>query len=240
MSDYLWDKRGEPDAEVARLEALLGAFAHEPRPLELPVEAATRVRRPAWLPTFAARLRASRLFAPAALAAVVLLVATILVASVFLRTRTTNESGHDAARESAPPPPSAPKDERPAPREVGRMLEPPPPVGGVNGGKPSLMVKDEKVAVESLPRVARRRKDAQVTSVSRRQQRDMTASAVTDEAVTGFTFEALRAGSASSFVESTRLLTKEQLVYALRLTGAKLKDVRERAQGLDESKSQPR
>jgi hypothetical protein len=68
----------------------------------------------------------------------------------------------------------------------------------------------------------------------------MTASAVTDEAVTGFTFEALRAGSASSFVESTRLLTKEQLVYALRLTGAKLKDVRERAQGLDDSKSQPR
>ena len=37
MSDYLWDKKGEPDAEVARLEALLGAFRHEPRRLELPL-----------------------------------------------------------------------------------------------------------------------------------------------------------------------------------------------------------
>jgi len=36
MSDYLWDKKGEPDAEVARLETLLGTFAHEPRRLELP------------------------------------------------------------------------------------------------------------------------------------------------------------------------------------------------------------
>jgi hypothetical protein len=40
-------------------------------------------------------------------------------------------------------------------------------------------------------------------------------------------------------VESTRLLTKEQLVRALRLTGAKLRDVREKAQGADGSESRP-
>jgi hypothetical protein len=28
MSDYLWDKRGDPDPKIARLECLLGRFAH--------------------------------------------------------------------------------------------------------------------------------------------------------------------------------------------------------------------
>lgn len=36
MSDYLWDKTGEPDAEVERLEKLLGGLAHQPRAFELP------------------------------------------------------------------------------------------------------------------------------------------------------------------------------------------------------------
>ena len=39
MSDYLWDKTGEPDAEVERLETLLASFSHAPRPLALPAEA---------------------------------------------------------------------------------------------------------------------------------------------------------------------------------------------------------
>ena len=48
----------------------------------------------------------------------------------------------------------------------------------------------------------------------------------------GLTLEAMSApGGASAFVENARHLTKEQLVYALRLTGAKLRDVREKAQG---------
>ncbi len=39
MSDYLWDKSGEPDAEVERLETLLGELRFEPeRKLELPPE----------------------------------------------------------------------------------------------------------------------------------------------------------------------------------------------------------
>ncbi len=39
MSDYLWDKTGEPDAEVERLEKLLGGLGHQPRALELPRDA---------------------------------------------------------------------------------------------------------------------------------------------------------------------------------------------------------
>lgn len=33
MSDYLWDKTGEPEEDVAQLENLLGALKHRPRPL---------------------------------------------------------------------------------------------------------------------------------------------------------------------------------------------------------------
>jgi hypothetical protein len=50
MSDYLWDKTGEPEADVEQLENLLGALKHQPRPLEIPASAmptaaaATRTR----------------------------------------------------------------------------------------------------------------------------------------------------------------------------------------------------
>ena len=112
------------------------------------------------------------------------------------------------------------------------MLEPPPPAGGLNGGS-----KVESAAVSNPPKVARQGKPTQLSAVPKRRQRNLTTEAVTNEAVTGegLTLEAMRAGGPSSFVESTRLLTKEQLVYALRFTGAKLKDVRERAQGTKSS-----
>lgn len=253
MSDYLWDKKGEPDADVARLETLLGAFAHEPRPLELPDEAVTQEPRPARLLPFAPRLRASRPSAPALLAAAAaLVVAAVLVASVFLRARTANEEGHAAAREASRPKDDARRDDarkdaraRPLEAELG-MLEPPPPAGGVKDEDAAVKVedekrrvKDEKAAVERLPRGLRRRKDVQTVVAAGRWQKGSAAETVRGEAVAGrgSTLEASSArGGASEFVESTRLLTKEQLVYALRLTGAKLKDVREKAQGMEGSR----
>jgi hypothetical protein len=39
--DYLWDRSGEPDPEIERLERTLGRLRHRPRPLELPVERST-------------------------------------------------------------------------------------------------------------------------------------------------------------------------------------------------------
>ena len=36
MSDYLWDKTGEPDEDAKQLEELLGNLAYQPRPLDLP------------------------------------------------------------------------------------------------------------------------------------------------------------------------------------------------------------
>ncbi|MBA3768588.1 MAG: hypothetical protein H0W99_16740, partial [Acidobacteria bacterium] len=35
--DYLWDRSGEPDPEIARLERTLGQLRHQPEPLVLPV-----------------------------------------------------------------------------------------------------------------------------------------------------------------------------------------------------------
>src|SRR5215210_2874195 len=163
MSDYLWDKKGEPDAEVARLEALLGTFAHAPRPLELPAEAATPEPRPAGLLPFVSRLRASRLFAPAALAAALLL-ASLVAASALLRARVAHEGERAAKPESSRPKDDAREYVRPAPRGAGRaMLEPPPPAGGVKGGG-----KVESVAVGKLPGVARQRKATQLSASSKR------------------------------------------------------------------------
>ena len=34
--DYLWDKTGEPDAEIQQLEQVLGTLRHQPRSLEIP------------------------------------------------------------------------------------------------------------------------------------------------------------------------------------------------------------
>jgi hypothetical protein len=113
------------------------------------------------------------------------------------------------------------------------MLEPPPGAGAVKDTTPPAVfkVKDERVALEALPRVARRRRDVPPSAVPSRRQGDSNAETVTGATGPGLTLEALntRAGT-SSLVESARLLTKEQLVYALRLTGSKLRDMRQKAQ----------
>jgi hypothetical protein len=233
MSDYLWDKKGEPDAEVARLETLLGTFAHEPRRLELPAEAAMPEPRPSGLLPFASRLFVSRLFAPAAFAAAALLVASLLAASLFLRARVANEGQQAAAPEASRPTPDARKDERPAPRVDERaMLEPPP-----DALKPRSKV--ERAAVGALPNVVRERKVTQLTAAPKRRPKGSAPEPSTDGmgARGGLTLEAMSAPrGASDFVENARLLTKEQLVYALRLTGAKLRDVRQKAQGTENSR----
>lgn len=34
--DYLWDKSGEPDPEIQKLEGILGTLRYQPQPLKLP------------------------------------------------------------------------------------------------------------------------------------------------------------------------------------------------------------
>lgn len=46
--DYLWDKSGQPDPEIQKLEEILGTLRYQPRPLELPVS-----RRRSYFPLLA-------------------------------------------------------------------------------------------------------------------------------------------------------------------------------------------
>lgn len=48
MSDYLWDKTGEPDAETERLEELLGQLRFQPTPFDLPAGLPAKKSRAAY------------------------------------------------------------------------------------------------------------------------------------------------------------------------------------------------
>ena len=43
--DYLWDKSGEPDPEIQKLEEILGTLRYQARPLELPEDLPMQRRR---------------------------------------------------------------------------------------------------------------------------------------------------------------------------------------------------
>lgn len=68
-NDYLWDRTGEPDAEVQQLEDVLGTLRYQPRPFELQAEAGTATRR--------------RFFPALAIAATIALI--LLAAGIWLR-----------------------------------------------------------------------------------------------------------------------------------------------------------
>src|ERR1700683_1831349 len=72
--DYLWDRSGEPDPELQRLEGLLGKFRHDsPTPLFPEV-----VRERRW-PFFAWRMRLFPALARAAVAVTAIVAVTFLV-----------------------------------------------------------------------------------------------------------------------------------------------------------------
>jgi hypothetical protein len=181
MSDYLWDKTGEADPEVERLESLLGGLAHGPRPLVLPAVAESRPRRAPWLKYAAA-------------AAVLL--AVVAGSLVALRLAGTNAPGpvartapqaDDTPREAATPAAPTPEHlvnappETPAPRRVPK-----------SAGKP-------------------------------RRERRQSASGP---------------GNARE-VAAEGQRAKEQLMYALRLTGVKLEEVRRKVRGEEDAEGSP-
>jgi hypothetical protein len=216
MSDYLWDKTGEPEAEVERLEALLAGFRHAPRPLPLPAEAVAFTER-----------RPSRLFKPAWLAAAAaLLLASLVGVAAFMRARVATEGKAAVASETLRPRERtragvAEKDRE----EKAAVAEPARVKAGAS--------KDERAAVGDVKRVSHGRKGAQLASLPRRRWGLATPARDVAPAV-GSAFESMSAGGvAPTLIEGTRLMAKEQLVYALRLTGAKLRDVRLKTQGLD-------
>jgi hypothetical protein len=99
MNDnYLWDRTGEADAEVQRLEELLGALRYQPKPLQVPAST---------------KIGGQRKYAPLAIAAALALL--VLAAGIWLRVRTAQSTvplvtARDTRIGSVPPaaPPIAP------------------------------------------------------------------------------------------------------------------------------------
>ena len=95
--DYLWDKSGEPDPEIQKLEEILGTLRYQPRPLELPVS-----RRRSYFPLLA--IAASLLLA-------------LLAAGIWLRVRNQSVSQpHEAQVNFTPTPVEEKKPEQTIPK----------------------------------------------------------------------------------------------------------------------------
>lgn len=87
MSDYLWDKTGEPEEDVEQLENLLGALKYQPRPLDIPLSTMPKAKaRPATI--FFSRPRL-------AIAASLLL--TLLAGTWFVTRQTPQPTDHHAS-----------------------------------------------------------------------------------------------------------------------------------------------
>ena len=86
--DYLWDKSGEPDPEIQRLEEILGPLRYQPKPFATPTNLATRRRR---------------YFPLLAIAATVLL--ALLAAGIWFRVRVSHNSQPQQANVTQMPSP---------------------------------------------------------------------------------------------------------------------------------------
>lgn len=92
MSDYLWDKTGEPDAETERLENLLGQLRFQPTPFDLPAELPAREFR-------AARGRSVLSWPRLAVAASITLAALAGAWLVFKQQTGTTNDGRQVVRQ---------------------------------------------------------------------------------------------------------------------------------------------
>ncbi len=95
MSDYLWDKTGEPEEDVKRLEELLGRLSFQPRTLEVPTTLPV-------LPRQAARSTSN--FSRRRLAVAASLALTLLAGAwlVFTKQKTTNAPTQATAEKATP------------------------------------------------------------------------------------------------------------------------------------------
>jgi hypothetical protein len=249
MSDYLWDKTGEPDAEVEHLATLLSSMRHTPRPLTLPLEGAAGEsprprRRVEWRRFFPARL-----FEPVGLAVASALVLSLLFgASVLMRARVAMYEDRAASGDVRRQPPQAPSGQAPTRGRPESPSTPRPESSSTSretaerGPGPANVQAKGSGGVPSAQDASRKRAGAQSVFFVKPRQKPA-AAAPSEQTVaraggTG-TLEALstkgREGATTLF-DGTRMMAKEQLIYALRLTGAKLKEVESKAHGADDSK----
>ncbi len=100
--DYLWDKSGQPDPEIQKLEEILGTLRYQPKPLELPVS-----RRRSYLPLLA--IAASLLLA-------------LLAGGIWLRVR--NQSVPQPREAKVTSTPSPVEEKKPEPKTIEKPIAP--------------------------------------------------------------------------------------------------------------------
>lgn len=229
MSDYLWDKSGEPDTDVERLEELLGRLRHAGAAPELPFEAGTRAA-PFELESRAstrASLYSSAFFSrPARLAAAAaLLLAVLAGAFVMLRAFKTDGVRASVDNETQVTQPHAPEEVKP--REEERA----PQVASSPSKESATPERAEREPSRRVELVAS--KSPSKPQRLERAPRETVASRTTPDVRTATAQVGVFEGRAPDV--ERRVRAKEQLVYALRLTSEALKQVRGRASGVEVS-----
>ena len=227
MSNYLWDKTGEAEEDLERLEELLGSFRHRPRALELPPQAE-------WFKT--AGLRAPAVFRTAGFAVAAVLLLFVLAGALFVMRRgaavtgvenqTAAKAPQDTTRQA-----TAPENDNAATaasESVKRDEQSGPDLRGEQARTGAPDIKDGRKARQFLPREPSRRPGGEVAS----KLGGGTANEVSrhDEVSMGVAPPAV---AASAPLEERQQQAKDELMYALRLAGLKLKDVQKKTQKVD-------
>ena len=227
MSDYLWDKSGEPEADVERLEELLGRLRHAGRAPELPFAGpqASSLEPESRAATRAGLFNTPLFLRPALLAAAAALLLAVLVgAFVMLRTARNKETQIVKEIQVTQPHTFEPKPAS-SPQEV-RAPE-------VVSSTPKESTTPERLEREPSRRVELVVSKSNAKSHGREHAPRETAASrtatpeVRPATAQGGVFE----GGAPDV--DRRVRAKEQLVYALRLTSEAMKQVRGRASGAE-------
>lgn len=138
MNDnYLWDRTGQADAEVQRLEELLGTLRYQPKPLQIPASITIGRRRSlGWL----------------AIAAAVAVM--IIAAGIWLRVRTSKLT----------PPTEASRDQRVAPLAPNASSEPERVAVNKEPATPNIVRQPQRNAGTIIHKPRVRREEPQLTA----------------------------------------------------------------------------
>src|ERR1051325_4675460 len=233
MSDYLWDKSGEPDSEVKRLEALLGRLRHSGRAPELPFEAGPRASAFEVERHAPARLfNASRLPRAALLAAAAALLLAVLAGTFALMRTSLKEGPRASVNNQAVERPLPNAAEEAGRREERRASE------EQRAPEVAASPSNESATPENLQRGPARRDEVVAgKSPSKPQRREPAPreAAAFEPARREIKPAVARVGVYEGGEPDlqARVRAKEQLVYALRLTSEAFKEVRGRAAGVE-------
>jgi hypothetical protein len=229
MSDYLWDKSGEAEADVERLEEMLGRLRHAGRAPELPSEFESHASTPE-VETRARVFGASGLLRPARLAVAAALLLAVLAGAFAMMRAVKKDGGRASVNNETQVAPQRP-DSREEPKAPEEVRAPEVAASPSNQSATPERLKreparrDELVVAPSFPNPRRREPAPRESASSSRTGREFK---------TAVARGGLDGGSGGDAADlQRRVRAKEQLVYALRLTSEALKEVRGRASGVD-------